>query len=1007
MPLQQASNLRRINRLTMWALLIGTSMASANAIAADTAATAKTVEARKGEIQLEEIVVTGSILRRTAKETASPITVLTTDILQKRGINTIEQALQLSSANNGGNLSNSFSANGAFAGGASAVSLRGLTTSSTLVLFDGLRETYYPLADDGTRNFVDLNTIPDAIVERVDILKDGASATYGADAVAGVVNVITKRQINGFETNLESGISNKGDAFSTHASTTYGYGKLDQNGFNAYISADYEHDNALFNSDRGFPYNTGNQSRISGLDANGNKVYAQNANANGIQGDGSYAGASGSGTVDSTTVAIVRAATSDGTVLPGSTFRLLNPAAGCRGLTPHTLTSVQDPNGFFSGPICEQDIVGQYGVIQPNQTRYGASSRITAKVGDRAEAYGIFTFRASDTSFSGTPSLVNDTTTPAAAGTTTYTTTSLVLPVTLTNGTSNPNNPFAKDQQFALINYRFGDIPVSDLTQNRVFRAAAGIKGTVGNGWEYGIDFVGSLSNLTAVRKGRLFVSHLLSAVADGSYNFVNPEQNTQTVKDFLAPVSILKSNSRLYQAQINLGKELMELPGGSLKLGVGASIRRETLNNPSSNPDNSDPTQRYFNINAVSAVGARTVTSANFELDAPIIKQIEATFAGRYDHYSAGASNFSPKVGIKLTPVKQVVLRGTYSTGFRIGSFAETGPTSSTGFVSTSPPASFQALHPNAAGDGPNNYAQSYFYGLTTFGNPNLKPEKSRNFTAGTVIEPVRWLNLSVDYYNIKKTGAIVAADPTAAINAYYAGTPIPVGFTVTADVPDPSFPNAPKRLGFVSQGYVNANSIKTSGIDFSATVRIPINYDIKLTSSVDGTYIFNYDQISPNGDIQRYAGTLGNFQITSGSGTPRWHGTWQNTLEVKDFTLSATAQYVSGYKSTAEDQGGAGSQDDCAKGIVTTSPPLGNAKTYADGVTPITCNVKSFLDVDMTASYKINDNFTFYTNVLNVLNVKAPYDPTTYGGFQYNPAFANAGIIGRFIRIGVRGKF
>lgn len=153
----------------------------------------------------QTIVVTGSILRRTDTETPSPVTTVTTENLEQRGISTVQEGLQTLASNNGPALTNSFSANGAFAAGASAVSLRGLSTNSTLVLFDGMRAAYYPLADDGTRNFVDLNTIPDDIIERVEVLRDGASSSYGADAIAGVVNVITKRQVTGVTGRAEAG----------------------------------------------------------------------------------------------------------------------------------------------------------------------------------------------------------------------------------------------------------------------------------------------------------------------------------------------------------------------------------------------------------------------------------------------------------------------------------------------------------------------------------------------------------------------------------------------------------------------------------------------------------------------------------------------------------------------------------------------------------------------------------------------------------------------------------
>lgn len=138
-----------------------------------------------------DIVVTGSIIRG-ADVGPSPVSTITAENLDVRGINTVQAGIQALSSNNGPALTNSFTANGAFASGASSVSLRGLSTNSTLVLFDGLRAAYYPLSDDGTRNFVDLNTIPDDIVDRVEVLRDGASSSYGADAIAGVVNIITR-----------------------------------------------------------------------------------------------------------------------------------------------------------------------------------------------------------------------------------------------------------------------------------------------------------------------------------------------------------------------------------------------------------------------------------------------------------------------------------------------------------------------------------------------------------------------------------------------------------------------------------------------------------------------------------------------------------------------------------------------------------------------------------------------------------------------------------------------
>ena len=308
----------------------------------------------------EEIIVTGSLFKRSDLELTSPVTEITSADLETRGFQSVQGNIQSISANNGPALTNSFTANGAFAGGASAVSLRGLTTSSTLVLFDGLRASYYPLADDGTRNFVDLNTIPDEIVDRVQILKDGASSLYGADAVAGVVNIITKKNIQGLLGNAEAGISERGDSGNHRVSLTYGYGDLSKQGFNVYISAHYLDSEELYNRQRDYPYNTADQSRITY-----NGVSGPNNIANGTNSDDLFAFST------APNVLIVRPANATNTAALGR-YQLLNPAAGCQGLTPYTLSDTQYANNPTAPrTVCQQDIVRDFGQIEPKQDRWG------------------------------------------------------------------------------------------------------------------------------------------------------------------------------------------------------------------------------------------------------------------------------------------------------------------------------------------------------------------------------------------------------------------------------------------------------------------------------------------------------------------------------------------------------------------------------------------------------------------------------------------------------------
>jgi iron complex outermembrane receptor protein len=952
------------------------------------------------------IIVTGSILRRRETATALPITSLSSQDLQSRGITTIADAVSSLSNNNAGNLPTSFSANGAFASGASGASLRGLTTSSTLVLFDGLRAAYYPLADDGTRNFVDLNTIPYAIVDRVETLKDGASATYGADAVAGVINVILKKEVKGFHGDVSAGVSARGDSGEKHASATYGIGDLHENGYNFYISGEYQRNDPLRNSDRGFPYNTADLSRWCAKSvADGARTCATNTIVNGVQFDGTLlAPSSTSGTI----VPIVRPVDAQGN--PLGAFQLLNPAAGCRGLTPVTLTPDQqatDPNTLYGAQQCQQDNIARYAIISPKQERLGGTAHFTARLGDKSEAYAAFTYYQSRVGYSSAPSNVLNYTPPGATGqifdTRAGTDTPLTLPVyicargttvacTAANGQLNPNNPFAALGQGAQIRYQLADIPTYNMTLSRTFRGAAGMTANF-SGFDFRAEATAMRTNLTATQTGQIFVQHLLDVIADGSYNFVDPSLNTQTTRDYLTPVSVTKSHSELYQAQASLQHNLFELPGGSALLAVGAAIRYEAINNPSANPDSNGSTQRYFNINAVGAIGHRTVYSAYFESDFPVLRSLDLNVSGRYDKYSSGQKNFSPKVSAKFSPARFLTVRGSYSRGFRIPSFSESNGLPTTGFITVNAPDAFNAAHGN------NGYGQNYGLGLTNVGTPGLKPEKSRNITAGVVFQPARWLDLTVDYYNIRKTNVITGADYSVALNAYYAGQPIPAGFLVTPDAPDPQFPNLKPRVQFIRYGFINANRQQISGLDFGARLRHKFG-GAQFTSSVDASYIIKYTQTFPGGSVQRYDGTLGPYVITSASGTPKWRGTWQNSLAIGRYTITGTANYTSGYQGVAEDVGG--TRGDCFGSAAATGVPT----TYRDGITPIRCRTKAFVDIDLTGEVRVSDRFSLYGNVINLFDVKPPLDPTTYGGYQYNPAWANAGIVGRYFRMGARFK-
>ncbi len=973
------------------------------------------VDSPQDKTQNNDIVVTGSLFRGVS-ETPSPVSTLTADDLQKRGLQTVQAAIQSISSNNGPALTNSFTANGAFASGASAVSLRGLTTDSTLVLFDGMRAAYYPLADDGTRNFVDLNTIPDEIVDRIETLLDGASSTYGADAVAGVVNIITKKQVTGIHLTAESGISERGDAANHRLSATVGYGDVNEDRFNVYLSGHYIDSAAVYNRDRGYPYNTADQ---QGVCYNG--VCGSNGIANGVT-NGVYNGLS------STTAFIVRPYTQTSTSVTQATlgtalgrYQLLN---GCQGLTPYTLSDTEFQNNATAPrTVCQQDNVAQFGEIEPLQRRAGGSGHVTLKLGDRSEFTGELNYENSYTYSTGGPSGFVGSLPPGIDFPRFSTSTSgaiyaagsgvLTLPVficprgtaapcTAANGTLNPNNPFAAAGEVARI---AGVLPTSNTaysTRSQVYRAAASLHGGFGDNWTYSIDGTAMINKLQTRAFGYVFAQHLLDEVADGSYNFINPTQTSAAALSYLTPTQTNQDQSKLYQFQGNVGKELFQLPGGALQAAVGAAFRHESVNDPSGNPDYNGPTNRYFTLNAFGAVGQRDVESAYFEVKAPIVTQLEIDGSGRYDHYSTGQSNFSPKIGAIFTPFRQLSLRGTFSRGFRIPSFAESNSLPTTGYVTVaagSLPASFTAGHLTSTG-ALDPYLTSYSIGETTVGNPNLKPEKSRNFTAGAILKPVNRVEFTVDYYNIRKTNAITSVNFASAINNYYlTGQTQLGGVTIIPDAADttgvqPANAASRPRIAFAQGSFINANTIETSGIDFGVRASFPVTDKIKYTTSGSATYIFYLNTEFPDGHTEHYAGTLGNYNLTAGSGTQRWKANWQNTVDFGAASLTATAYYTSGYNYSAEDQGSVAG--DCS--LV----PVNN-----DGNAYQPCDVKSVVFVDLHGEVKVAPRFTLYMDMLNVADTKPPIDGTTYGAYLYNPVVGDEGIIGRSFRVGAKVDF
>lgn len=946
----------------------------------------------------KDIVVTGSLFRRTDTETPSPVTVLTADALSKAGIATASDAIRSISADSAGSIGTGFQTG--FSAGGSAVSLRGLGVSSTLVLIDGLRSTNFPINDDGHNAYVDLNSIPFSLVDRIEVLKDGASSTYGADAIGGVVNIKLKKQFVGVSGLLEGGVAERGDASHQRAELTLGYGDYDEKGFNVYINGEYQRDGRVTSSSRGFPYNTQDLSSIGGTDGNS---------------------ADQSLTVNTPTAYVTRVTQGDlNNPLSGQAGSALTNQYTALGLANCARGTFAVTSGSAQGVGCRYDLTDLYRQLQPLQERYSVNGRISVRLSDNIEGYLTGSYSRSYVSIQGLPSAIRQTQPFGAAPLVASSNPGIVLPVYIcSSGTNcsvaadrqlNPNNPYAAAYAAdpangaARIYYLFGDIPAGSDRTNEVYRFSGGLNGSFAGDWDWRIEGVYARDNLRITQHGLINIAALRQAINTGSYNFVNPSANTAAVRAALAPDKTTPSYSEMYSADASISKVFATLPGGPLQVAIGGQIRREKLEN-----NNQNVNLDTYGLTTASAFGQHTVSAAYFEVDAPVLDQVDVNLSGRYDHYSEGFSHFSPKVGVKFTPIRELGFRGTYSQGFRAPTFAESGPRSQyAGFVTTTPPCNFILAHggtgttTTCSANG-NPYNLAYSLGRGVAGNPNLKPETSRSFTLGTIFQPVRWLSFTADYYNVKKSNLIVAGPAIGdAVNAYFAAAnpaaaaaavaAIGPGYSVnTVDGADPLFPNALPRVLIINVPYVNANYAITSGIDLAATASIALSDGIKFTSKIEATHVFKYDLHTDKG-IQHYAGTLGPYDLSSGNGTPDWRGNWQNTLEVGPYSLSLTAYYVGRVKEVATDQGNLSTA--CSANLYKTGDKF--------------CYVNSFITTDLNFTARVKDNFTFFFNVKNLFDARAPIAPAAYGSApNFLTTWHYAGLIGRQFRGGVTFKY
>ncbi|MFO1398353.1 MAG: TonB-dependent receptor [Burkholderiales bacterium] len=651
--------------------------------------------------------VTGSNIKRVDTETAAPIETITRADIQASGLQTISDVVRQITANNNGTVSPSFT-NG-FSASGSAVSLRGLGPNNTLVLLNGRRLANFGLAEDAHASYVDLQQIPFDAVERIEVLKDGASAIYGTDAVAGVVNVILRQQYTGLTATATAGTTYNGEGNQYKGAITFGTGDLTRDRYNLFVTLDGQRQDA-YPSNRARDYVGSNDLRFMGL-------------------PDSRPGSPTS----------ISASSLLGNVRPVAAGNPNGPAGPYRSLPGECAAVNQD------GAFCRWERK-DYTDLSPAIDRFNVFARGTYRLAESVEAYADLSYFDVRTDTRGPP-----TSTRAIwydpSRQSIQSSLNIYLPV------GHPDNPFSANGQFARLYYTDGALGGSSASYDTgTQRYLLGVKGTT-SGWDWDVAGLYIRSDTDVTRRNTYSYSRLLQGLAGaGPYGYYRigaaASLNDPAVYDWIAPDRSYTAVAQDTVVDAKASRDVYALAGGNLALAVGYEFRREELSNPGlPGQDTGDVVGLGYAV----AFGARNVNAIYAELYAPLLKNLEVTAALRYDDYSDAGGTTNPKVGIKWTALPSLVLRGTWQTAFRAPGLYETGSTGAAFGLATDPvrcPVTGLPADCNATGLG------------LLVGNPDLKPETSTTYTLGVIWEPAAGLSTALDYWNIRVDGRIASTD-------------------------------------------------------------------------------------------------------------------------------------------------------------------------------------------------------------------------------------------------------
>lgn len=798
---------------------------------------------------LDRVEITGSAVRRINAETALPVQVIRRDEIERIGATSVSDLIQQLPAMQ--NFTNEGASVGGGGNGFSGASIHNLGETRTLVLLNGRRlATFAGQNITGSLAGVDLNTIPLASIERVEVLTDGASALYGADAIGGVVNFITRR--NQTDGAIEAGVSNPaGGAKEKRISFSKGVGNLDSDGFNLSIGANYEKRTVLKSTSREFA-----KTGVINFNLNGRDVSFFNGSTRGIPGN----------------------------VLHTDGY-LVSPYFATNGVCPPDhVPLLEGPDT----PACYYDYVSQL-EIMPERERGSVLGQASFKIAGSHTAFAEF-----------------------LVSTTKNTNRIAPPPGEILVGPDSPFwdqvllvDPGATEA--ATVPYRVADVGKRTQTdKSDAQHLVLGLEGGVA-GWDYNTSFTHSINKWdSSLGGGWVRTSGIVAALESGLVNpFVLPGNQSPEAQQALNDSRILGfwegGKFTLDVVQLRASREIAQLSAGPLAFAAGVNYSKEKFSKTASQIAQGIGDQRFGDDAAiVPYTASRNSTGVFGELVAPIVKGLELTGSLRHDKYSDFGNATTAKLSARFQPSQSTLFRGSVGTGFKAPSVPQVAATRqqfgvTAGNFTCNPAGTGAALaRAQIAADlGAECPPGNVQYNVYAAGNPNLEPEKSNQWTLGFRVEPSQSVSFGADLWQVKLKNEIGQVDESTIMGDPLAWRQY---FTTYVD------PVTGDTLLALFQPNDNLGNRTQRGIDFDAKFRADTGIG-RLTTQLGLTYMLKDSyQLAKNGP---YLTSLGQFG-PDGNVTFRWQGRLQTTLEYKSWAHTLAFNFKSGYKDqsyTADD--------------------------------------------------------------------------------------------------------